>query len=172
MKKRLRDKYIIILLIATSFLSVLYYINESKIFSFETDETDYSTNDSFLENTFSLGTSNEIFFSFFIENVPKDNTNCSIEEFLKKNEEYLYIRDHFDDFFEPGDAARGPHKRFRYRSDVHFKNSPFDLFPQWRETAILTYIKTFRQNVNYYPYPNTVHTFDFAPGKDKFDQED
>ncbi len=91
MKRRLRDKYIIILLIATSFLSVLYYINKAKIISFETQETDYNTNDSFLENTFSLGTSNDQLYTFFIENAPKTNMNCSIDEFLEKNEEILCI---------------------------------------------------------------------------------
>ena len=67
MKKRLRVKYIILILIATSFLSVLYYINNSKIAILENEEEDYATDSSFFDNTLSLGTSNEIFWAFLFQ---------------------------------------------------------------------------------------------------------
>ena len=91
MKKGIKNKYIIILLIITSFLSILWYVNISQINGFEENDTDSDIENLKFEDTFSLGTSNEFYCSFLIENVPEINTNCTIENLFGNNKEFLFI---------------------------------------------------------------------------------
>ncbi|MFX1569185.1 MAG: hypothetical protein ACFFCV_12545 [Promethearchaeota archaeon] len=91
MKKRLKKKCTIIILIITSFLSIFWYIALTQIDDFEENDTDSGIENLPFKDTFFLGTSNEIYCTFFIENGPEINKNCTLENFFGKNHEPLFI---------------------------------------------------------------------------------
>lgn len=47
------------------------------------------------------------------------------------------MRERFDELFEPGNAKRGAHKRYRWRSGVQLKDSPCELLGKLPTTRIL-----------------------------------
>lgn len=65
-----------------------------------------------------------------------DLTKLLKPEFL---EEYLYLKENFEQFFEVWRPHKGPHKKFRIKPNLFLKNSPFDVLPQLPNVPIITH---------------------------------
>ena len=91
MKKRLKGKYIILLILSTSFLSVLYYISLFEIKNFENKNVESIADDSLFDKIYSLDTSYELNCTYLFENVPKIDIKYSFEELLRKNEVNFFL---------------------------------------------------------------------------------
>lgn len=107
-----------------------------------------------------------IFQSFFVD---LDLSGLLKDEFLK---EYLYIRDNFDNFFESWKPERGLHKKYRYKENVYFKDSPFDLLGQIKDTPIISYAKNFKEQCRNFNYPNPLYQFDAIKAEGEFNIAD
>jgi hypothetical protein len=69
------------------------------------------------------------------------------------------MRDRFDEYFMPGNVQRGPHKKYRWRTDIELDQSPNQFLAQLPNTRILanrdllrTYFPNFRHGNERYEF--------------------
>lgn len=91
MKNRSRDKFILLLLVIVSFISILNYIKLNEIENFGNRKVDYSADNFFFESTCFLDTSYELLCTDFIKNVPNKDINCHFEEISRNYEDFVCI---------------------------------------------------------------------------------
>lgn len=108
-----------------------------------------------------------IIFQSFLADI--DLTDLIKDDFFP---EYRYIKENFNCFFEPWRPERGPHKKYRYKKEIFFKNSPIDLFSRLKDTQVIINEDNFNIYGKSFSYPNTIYKFRETMTKDSFKVED
>lgn len=86
--------------------------------------------------------------------------------------EYIFMKRHFNKYYEPWNEKKGPHKKYRYKVDKFCKNSPFDLLPNIPDARILSFKKTYLMYQTTCDFSNEVYLCDEVQGKNVFDLDD
>jgi hypothetical protein len=81
------------------------------------------------------------------------------------------MRARFNDYFEQGNAARGPHKRFRWRPDVHLPDSPYELLAGLPDTKVLANGALLDRYFPGFRHPNARYLFEQPAISAPFDRD-
>ncbi|MAG69496.1 MAG: hypothetical protein CL471_04250 [Acidobacteria bacterium] len=80
-----------------------------------------------------------------------------------------HLRAHFHDYFETWRPQRGPHKRFRWRSDGYLQDSPYDLLRHIPRTRILANRSLIDEHFPHFAYSDRTFYFGQLPGEKQFE---
>lgn len=69
------------------------------------------------------------------------------------------MRDRFDEYFMPGNVQRGPHKRYRWRTDIELDKSPNQLLAHLPKTKVLANRDLLRTYFPNFQHPNERYEF-------------
>ncbi|MDD5594700.1 MAG: hypothetical protein PHY94_00445, partial [Candidatus Omnitrophica bacterium] len=96
-----------------------------------------------------------------------------ISRLIKKefSEQYDFILNNKDEYFEAWRPERGPHKRLRYKPDTYLRGSPFDLLGGTGNMKIIAYSAPLKEYGMSFPYSDRLYSFDFLPPESIFDLE-
>lgn len=84
--------------------------------------------------------------------------------------EYSYLKDHFAEYFEIWNPKKGPHKKFRLKSGIELKNSPFELIDKFPDMGIITrYMEKDEFGIG--NLPNEKYYFDETQANTEYSQE-
>ncbi len=108
-----------------------------------------------------------VIFQSFLADI--DLSGLIKEEYL---EEYNYLKNNFNKYFESYRPWKSLHKKYRIKPNIYLKNSPFDLLYKLKEMSIITYLTPFNACEDHYNYSNKLYKYDMEKGKKKFDLED
>ncbi len=97
----------------------------------------------------------------------------NIEPMLRAphRETAAWMREHFSEYFEPWNLIKGPHKRYRYKTGVFLKDSPYDLLRHLPNTRVILNRRLRGLHFPTFAYEAQSHYFEYTAEEPRFDLE-
>ena len=91
---------------------------------------------------------------------------------LKYHDEVNYLKKNFNKYYESWNPNKGIHKKFKIKTDIYFKNSPFDNLKYFKNSKIFLNKKDFLQNFTNLKLSNEIIDIGFEDRVENFDIEE
>ncbi len=98
-------------------------------------------------------------------------SGIDIKKFIKfkYHDEVNYLKNNFNKYYESWKPDRGVHKKFKIKTDIYFKNSPFDNLKYFKNSKIFLNKIDYAQNFVNLKLSNDIINIEFEDRSNEFD---